>query len=233
MKKSLITIALLLIIVNIFAFDELWQKAQKFAENSWNLVPGKIIQQNIMKDLKSNEDMNQSDIIINVIKDDMGFIKSVLEKAIVDGQEVNESNSQIEMLLNVDRTPNRKGMFLTNDKKDISVKRLRQNSKINDLDCIAYEVSYTTTDDSNKRETLKGTVWLASKDGRPVLAEMEMAKTPMFVQSIKMNTHYGFDNNTQKIFIEKVDMDVNISALGKRMHNKTIVTMSDYWEYKE
>ena len=44
MKKLLLTMLLLTIVISIFAFDELWQKAQAVMENSKNMTPGTLAQ---------------------------------------------------------------------------------------------------------------------------------------------------------------------------------------------
>ncbi len=231
MKKILFVIVIMAIGLKVYAFDDLWKKAQSYAEKSWNLVPGVMTQTNIMKDQKTDEVNMNMYLKIAIKQNDFGFIDNELIEATVNDQKVDENTPEIKKLIEVDRTPSRKGMFLIYNKDDITIKKLRETSEINGIKVSKYEVKYSMLDNDNKKQTLEGIVWLDSQNGRPVLSDMKMAKTPMFVQSIDIKTYYGFNNNTETFFQEKVEMDVQISAMGQKISNNTVIEMRNYWTY--
>ncbi|MCK9330984.1 MAG: hypothetical protein PHY08_12480 [Candidatus Cloacimonetes bacterium] len=231
MKKILFLIAILIISINIYAFDNLWQKAQQYAENGWKMVPGYIHQVNVMKNEKTDEVMSQMDVKISTKLNDFEIIENELIEAFINDEPADENTQEIKSLLEADNTPSRKGMFLTEDTENIKVKDLNSLSEINGIKVSSYQVKFTTLDENNKKQILEGTVWLDSQTGRPVLSEMTMKKTPMFVKSIDVKTYYGFNDEGQYFYPDKVEMDIHISALGQKMHNKTNISMKDYWKY--
>ena len=230
MKKLVITLLTLCLVTTVFAFDELWQKAQKISENSWNLVPGKTTQLNKMTDDKKNEMVMDLEVIVLHSLADNGSVLNELVTAKNMGEDLDpDDNKQIEGILSQDKTPSKDGMFFETNPKNLTVNVLRESKNINGKDCQAYSVRYLP--DGNKKEALEGKVWLDKKTGAPVLAELTMSKTPMFVKSVDMKTHYLFEQG--KVYPDKIEVVMSISALGKKITNETTILMHDYWEYPE
>ena len=270
MKKIILVFLILTFICTVYAFDELWQKAQALAENSWRLVPGRSIVSSLT--VSDNQSMRigfdfevahtldtDGNILTEIISyttiDDFGvdfreILSENMEELFED--ELNEmfdgdfdieefemgesfefiSEKEINDIADdffKDMIPKRTGMFFETNSRNITVNRTRETKMINSRFCQAYEVSYTNTGRRRDRDDV--IVWLEVSTGAPVLTESRPRRTPPFVRSVIINTHYVFNEETNQFFVELFETVTEISILRQRMSMTLSVRRGDYWEY--
>ena len=240
MKKYFLFFFLVAFICLVYPFDELWLQAQAAAENSWKLVPGHTTMQMSFRAGRNEMDNMGFVAKISHVLDEDNSIKSELlsiesndpNKQNDDGQielaDLNEFSEFKELIeqMGKDLIPSKEGMFLETNTRNLSVKRLRQEKRVNRRNCQAFEVRYSST--GKRSDRIEGTVWIDIERGVPVLAEMQI---PMIDQKRSTNIHYAFDTATNQFYTSRIEdtstqtyYDVNYSAV-------MIMTFEDYWEF--
>ena len=239
MKKIILVFLILTFICTVYAFDELWQKAQEIAENSWRLVPGQTTMQisfregrNEMRNMgftaRISHTLNEDNTIYSTLLslENRGDTSSDEEEP--DIEELSELREFRDLLeaMSKDMIPTREGMFFETDTRNIRVRRQNQTRRIGRRQCQAFEVRYSPS--GRRSERIEGTVWLEIDTGVPVLAEMQI---PMLNERRSSNVSYGYDAATNQYFTSRVEdtstqtfYEVNYSVVG-------VLTYENYWEF--
>ena len=261
MKKIIMVLTLTLFFLHIFAFDELWQKAQVIAENSWKLVPGITTLE--MFTISENADNisagmeikmlhylgEDGTIVTEVIKAEMTIDEGEMPEIEDDEDFFISEEDLAEFLIEDFHQPDDfddAAIAMANEmSKDMIPKRSGMFFETNTRNLSVKRMNETKTINGRlcqgfeirysasgkRRDREEGTVWLEINTGAPVMAEMSPNSTPMFTRSINIETHYGFNDDTKQFFREKVINNAEISVLRIRMNMITTIMNENYWEF--
>ena len=244
MKRLIMVIIALSLMTTAFAFDELWQKAQRIMDNSWRLVPGQttITSRTLNNSgdvaVVASDDtcpntnrprggvggvMQESEIVISHARGGRGTIVSEL---------VSSSGAQqmeIDARLDRDMTPQRESMFFETNNRNIQVTKLDETKTINDVQTQAFSVSFTPR---GERSATESKVWLCTTTGAPVLVEAQPPVNQPMVNSVNRTTFYTFDAENNRAFTHREEFVTSISAMGMNITNESVIVMEGHWEHR-
>jgi hypothetical protein len=258
MKKLLVCLLLLTFVCSVFAYDELWQKAQAIAENSWNLVPGKttVQSENITTTSKYTFKLGY-EIVVGLSLGEDGAIKSeLISKSIHDNydelkkntgipkadlnnlkrelDDVKASfNNQVNEQLSDDDKPEKNGIFFENDRKILTLNKQKKTQVIEGKTCSVYRYKYRPAD---KKETQEGTVWLDTETGAIVQMQRSLDNDRMPLEIRKYATPelkatYQYDAELNRTYPVKQEINLEITQ-GMETHTvNQIIQNEDFWEY--
>ncbi len=230
-----LVLLLILITSNLFSNEEysLWLKAQIIAEVNLGLVPGKTRQEMETVDDKSEEIIQNSDVIILHQLDEEGRIINILQEQKTDGEGSDhpDNDRMVESLMQKDYTPKREGLFFTEIGDKLRIKLTEERQIIDGFICREYQVNYTTAGQDDKDVIFTGSVWLDEDSGAPIYLDFEMDKTPRFIRNIHVERSFAFNPETNEWVEGELLTTVEIRFLLKRMTNTTRISYSDYWHY--
>ena len=97
MKKLIVTLLILTIMVSVFAFDELWQKAQAVMENSKKMTPGTLAQhfESISKNAKYDFQLGYEIIVSFAPGEDGNTVTSLVSRRTFDNYNDLRNNTGI------------------------------------------------------------------------------------------------------------------------------------------
>jgi len=231
MKKLTIILVIAVAAVMISADDyQLWEKTRQIAENNWNWVQGMTTTIGETVNLKSGESESSTKTIIrhSPFQD---MVMNEIELSVINGEEQTkeEASQQFSEVLKRDNSPKRDGIFFENPNKKFTLKRNGKTETINGFECVGFEFSYY---DAESKDIQTGTIWIESESGAPIKKVFSPKKNPRFVTDMEMTFDYYYNPETGDWYSESLDTIVNISVLGRKMRNNTVVTFSDYWRYE-
>ena len=261
MKKSFSILILLCFVCSAYAFDDLWQKARVFAENSKGLIAGKMTMEIEMTEEKMPDARAGSRMVyISFLGEDGNIVTELISNEeysigmddLFDDEELDEEElqlfSELDDFDDFEEIDSSQGNSQNNPMSDMNfggvnlnemfLETNKRNITVNRsrntkiINDIHCQAYEVRYSPSGKRkDRVEGIVWLEIDKGVPVLSEMSPTRKPVFVKSMDMNTYFGFDEEINVFFSEAAVINTSISFLGKRMNMVMTMTQEDFWFY--
>lgn len=219
-----------LTIASVYGSDhlDLWFRGRQIARDNWNWVAGKTVQTSttFQEEYKEATDVNEVWLSKNLFEQNL--IQVEIIKATNNGEELNrnDAHTRWEMLLTKDYTPDKSGFFFAGD-NELNISYLGEEERIGDYLCVVYQIEYTPADKEVSGQT--GKIWLDKETGAPIKKVVELHQKPRFVTDIEIEELYHYDKKNNHWFVEQVTSVVNISAMGKKVENLTIIDHQEHW----
>ena len=245
MKRFILVMLIISFVYSAFAFDELWQRAQEVAENSWRLVPGLTTMQMSFRTGRNEmdnmgfvarishglaEDNTIYSELLSVVDRDPNSSINSDDVDLTDLESIQEFREFRELIsqMGKDMIPEREGMFFETNTRNLTVRRTRQERRVNRRDCQAFDVRYSPT--GKRADRVEGTVWIDIERGVPVLAEMQI---PMLDQKRSTNIHYAFDARTNQFYPSRIEETSTQTYYDVAYSAVMTMTFENYWEFPE
>lgn len=241
-----VIIILCLLLSNLTAIDEIWQKTEKLVENSKYLVPGVSVEaMNIQashKGEKADFEMvfiikhsycKESEKIINTFDD--AYINVV-------GQDTAEDYDMTELIeyfkekspsLNRDLNQKltNKGLFTDKNAKYREIIRKPGIHKYNDKDCYIYQAKYSPS--GKKKDIHNFEIYIDAKNSSPLFADIKPQRKTIGLKEFVNNMYFDYDEESQRFMITKDYNHMVISFLFFTAPTTYSIEYKDYWDIRE
>ena len=231
-KKMILIVMVAMTALYAYGSDnlDLWYRGRQIARDNWNWVAGKVIQTSTTLQEKDKEVVNVDEVWLTKQLFEGDLIQAEIVKATSEGKELSRQDAlaRWEMLLTKDYTPQKKGFFYADD-DELTISFLGEEERIGDYLCVVYQYDYRPSDEDEGGQS--GKIWLEKETGAPIKKVGEHHKKPRFVTDIQTEELYRFDNENNHWYLEQIKSNVNVSALGKKVENLTVIDYQEYWLY--
>ncbi|MCD4819938.1 MAG: hypothetical protein K8S23_14740 [Candidatus Cloacimonetes bacterium] len=229
-RKWFFIILILIISISVYAneiIDSLWQKAEKIASKSWNLVPGKIQKKKevfkINGYLKSFKTVSLG---CEVLEDSINVF---FINAKSNSKALPESNSYVQDEIKRNYYPKNHSIFHNNCKYKVEYKKTDEIMEINGKQYVIYEVDFLMEENREIVEYI-GKVWLNAETGIPYILEKSPKKLSTLMKSFVKITEYDVDANG--FWIKKSETTITeVKMLFIRLKMKLEYTYSNYCRF--
>ena len=226
------TLILLVVLTTAVAYSsdhlDLWHRGRQIARDNWNWVAGKTIQTSTTLQEKDKEALDVNEVWLAKKLFEGNLLQVEIIKATSDGEELSRKDAlnRWEMLLTKDYTPQKKGVFFASD-DELTISYLGEEERVGEYLCAVFQYDYTPSDKEEGGQS--GKIWLDKETGAPIKKVGELHKKPRFVTDIEIEELFHFDQVNNHWYIEQVTSLVNVSALGKKMENLTVIDYQEHW----
>ena len=237
MKKVLVFIVLFTCFMSAFTIDELWNKTLEIAENSWQILPGRIT---MTSETSFSEGLRartmRMEIVFGLSKAEDGTVRAFsISRDLTSSDEIaqrerNEINRMVDRsireLLEQDFTPKREGIF-TADCPNTTVRRQRNTRTIDGRLAQSYRVTHTPT--GKRTDRIDGTVWIDAETRAPLLSEMRPSQFPEGVRRMDIKTFYKYLEDTNQFIV--IRQETSSTAQGGNMifTSEQVQVFEEHW----
>jgi hypothetical protein len=207
-----------------FVIDPLWIKAQKMAQDDWNMVPGKV------KLTVSTTGAQSMTVEVHIgIKQTPEGLETEFIQGVMGGEELSADNEMIAQMLKQDFTPQKEGIFFDNP-EELKLKKAKGTKNIDGIECVGFKYNKKIIDEEGNSTEIIGTMYLNKDTGEPVLDENTMFPLPEMLTAMTNSNYYKL-NRKGNLVSDRVFNEATIEFAGQKMKTSTRSIMLNHFKY--
>ncbi|MFA7056087.1 MAG: hypothetical protein WC155_00825 [Candidatus Cloacimonadales bacterium] len=226
MKKLVLLIILASLSLLLFGeviTDELWLKAVKLKNASFDIYPSTTTYKSIIKDKKGTVQQEITILIAHTEKDG-NIINSFVEGQTSD-EPLTADDEAVAVYLGTDVLVKEAGIFKTETNEDFKLTRVA-DEMLEGKEYAKYQITQFIMNEKKKIKS-EGFIWLDAITGIPLKMVADIEPNHMMVKSINMTTTFSLTKDGYLVADEKAT-DVNISVVFKKMNMTQVVTSKGF-----